>query len=1002
MICCYVSIHAQPISFQHITTNEGLSQNSVISVAQDSSGFLYFATQDGLNKYDGTNFTVFEEYFMDVTRPTFSQLGKVFVDSHNQIWITTLDGQLKVFDKARQEFSRIEGIREASCISQASDSIYYAGSFSDGLFRITIQKDTFGVKQLLDDRNINQIAIQEEGIFLATSKGVIEFNESQSSQLFPELASVPISKILLDRLGMHVATYGEGVFISENFKSARHLAGLPVDLNVQDIYKDSKDRIWIATYDDGLFLQQNEEITQFVFESQNNLSINYKDILCIFEDQVQNIWFGTDGGGVSILHDDIKPIYRITNNQLPQNFPVDVPRAISTDSKGDIWIGTSGKGLTVTNRQLNKTKHFSPEETAEFYIPENRIMSLQHDPDDNVWIGSQGSGLYYLNEESARIEHIEFLPAKTIWDIELQGDVVWLATRANGLIRYDIKSRTWKLFNIDSSPISSNNIRVILKGKSKHELYLGSEDGEVIRFNTKTELFSTLELQTYSTGSIKSLAMIGNELWIGTQQAGIICYDLYSDDVYTINKNTGLPNHVVYSILPAKDSSVWVSTNLGIVQLDRRKIKQRANNVVKQHYTKDNGLGCNEFNTGAYFVDDLGHFYFGGIDGIYYFDPNVISKEKTPAHILFLDLLTTHKDGTQIQNISDQSTVSLNYKDKNFQIKYTTQDYSPSNTTKYKYKLEGIHDEWISNETYELISFSNIPPGEYSFLLKATNKDGVWNNAPARLHITIVPAFWQTLLFKLAVILCSIFGIWYLFNLRLEQVRRNSSLKERTLRAEAKALKSQMNPHFIFNSLNSIDNYIINNQPQLASDYLTKFAKLMRSILEVSDQEKIRLSEELKNMELYLKMEQLRFKNKFDYTIAVNKELNPHKIFIPTMVIQPFVENSIWHGLVQKETQGHIMISIEKHDAQIEITIEDDGIGRAQADELKSKTATKRKSYGMKITKDRIKLMQELEGKTANIQITDLFDSQNIASGTRVSIRMYAQYSQPNQNLILN
>lgn len=199
-----------------------------------------------------------------------------------------------------------------------------------------------------------------------------------------------------------------------------------------------------------------------------------------------------------------------------------------------------------------------------------------------------------------------------------------------------------------------------------------------------------------------------------------------------------------------------------------------------------------------------------------------------------------------------------------------------------------------------MVSFSNLPVGDYTFLVKASNRDGIWNVEPDKIDISIVPAFWQRAWFKIILSSLLLGSIVLLYRYRIGQIKRTSLLKERALKAESRALKSQMNPHFIFNSLNSIDSFIINNEPEMASDYLTKFSKLIRNILEYSNQETISLDDEFKSLKVYLKMEQLRFKNKFNYTIQIDDEIDSHKTFIPTMVIQPFVENAIWHGLVQK------------------------------------------------------------------------------------------------------
>jgi len=978
-------VYCQPQSFQHITTNDGLSQNSVISITQDSFGFIYLATQDGLNRYDGTNFSVYEEFFKDTTRPNFSRLGKVYVDKKNSLWITTLDGQLKRKTEEAVDFELISGIQEASYVFHYTEDTYYIGSFSQGLFELTFDNDTVVINQVIKDITVNQIVEHQNVLYLATSKGIIKYTPNHSSILFPELQDFQVSKILFHDNKLVVSTYGHGVFQSDDLKIIYKLNLIPKDLNVQDILFDIEQRLWIATYGKGLFMLKDDILMSYFNEAQNENSINYNDILCIFEDANSNLWFGTDGGGVSFINSGQKDIYSITNRQLPVMYPVDVPRSISTDSKGNVWIGTSGKGLTVTNKDLSKCEHYSKELNN---IQSNRIMALHHDSDDNLWIGTQGDGLLKINKNSKNAKQIDFIPCQTIWDIEAgEDDHLWICSRNNGLINLNTKRNSWVNYNLENSSITSNNIRVIQKGLSDHIVYLGSEEGYVIKFNMITKEFINLEFADQSTGAIKALCIHNDKLLIGTQKSGILIYDLLSGKKSKIDKTDGLKNNVIYSILPQNEEFVWVSSNLGISQLNMSAVDSDHRELVRQHFTKDNGLGCNEFNTGASHIDKNGNLYFGGIDGVYYFNPKYILKNTNAVDVLLLDLITTDSDGKHVSEIYNKNEIELDYRQRNFQIRYVAQDYDVKSNTKFKYKLDGINEEWISNEKNELVNFSNVPPGNYLFEVKASNNDGIWNQNSTAIRIQIIPAFWQTLWFKALGCSLIFFGIYNVYRFRISQIRRTSLLKERALRAESRALKAQMNPHFIFNSLNSIDNFIINNKPEIASDYLTKFSKLMRSILEFSNQEKISLAEELNNLSVYLKMEQLRFDQKFEYKINVENDIDIHNIFIPTMVVQPFVENSVWHGLIQKSSEGSIEIVIRKHNSNLQIDIIDDGIGRQKANEIKSKTATKRKSFGMKITHERMKLLQELEGKGASIQVNDLIDKNNIPSGTKVSIQ---------------
>lgn len=982
------SAFAQLLTFQHITTNDGLSQNSVVSIAQDSFGFIYYATQDGLNKYDGTNFTIYEEFFSDITRENYSELGKIYIDSKNRIWIVTLDGKLKKYDKEKDSFVAVEGLNKVSCIVESDSHTLYVGSHAFGLTKIKLEADTIHSELVIPNLRINQIVIQNQKIILATRQGVLSYDGHTVTDMWPQIKNKNVSKILINNNEIIIGTHGDGVYYSNDFISLQKMPNLPSRLNVQDLLIDHQNHLWIATYGQGAFLKTDKGVKQFMTIPGNNLSLNYNDILVLFEDKQKNIWFGTDGGGASFIQANAKPIYQISKKQLPSGFPVDVARAISTDSQGNIWVGTSGNGLTVVNKSLDELNHFSTTSPEPYQLVSDRIVSLFHDDNDNFWIGSQGDGL--MEFKDGRMEKLRALPCETIWDIEEADESnIWLASRSQGLFKMNKYNQKWKQFNTSNSSILSNNIRVIIKGNSSSEFYIGTEDGHVMLISDESGQFLQLPISVQG-GPIKSMRIIEDKLWVGTHQKGILIYDFKTNDVDVVDKSKGLKNNMIYAIMQQDKNSVWVSSNAGISQLSINKILTNSTDVVNQHFTQMNGLISNEFNTGAHHIDEGGVMYFGGIDGVNYFNPNYILKDAKTLDVIILDLITTDQDGQHVIRLFDQEKIELDHTQHNFQIRYVAQDFSKKSNINYKYKLEGIHDEWISNEQNELVNFSNLPVGQYSFLVKASNRDGIWNPVPNEIQINIVPAFWQRTWFKLLIASIIIGSFILFYKYRIDQIKRTSLLKQRALKAESRALKSQMNPHFIFNSLNSIDSFIINNEPEMASDYLTKFSKLIRNILEYSHHETISLDDEFESLKVYLKMEQLRFKNKFNYTIEIDDEIDSHKTFIPTMVIQPFVENAIWHGLVQKNENGSIKINASRQDTRLQIDIIDDGIGRKRANDIKSKSATKRKSYGMRITKERMKLLKEIDGRGGSIEVVDLSDENSNPMGTKVSILFQA------------
>ena len=230
--------------------------------------------------------------------------------------------------------------------------------------------------------------------------------------------------------------------------------------------------------------------------------------------------------------------------------------------------------------------------------------------------------------------------------------------------------------------------------------------------------------------------------------------------------------------------------------------------------------------------------------------------------------------------------------------------------------------------------------------------------------------------------------LWAGYRWRIGQVREKARIKQQLAEMELKALRSQMNPHFLFNSLNSIKNYIVRNEPRTAARYLTKFSQLMRLILSNSKDPTVTLADELKALRLYVELENLRFRKQFKYNFEVAENLPLESIEIPPLVLQPYVENAIWHGLMHKKSGGQLWMRAYRQNGSLHIEIEDNGIGRARAKKLRSKSVIKKKSLGMKITSDRLSLAMSVNGQKASVQINDLMDAKNHAAGTLVHIKI--------------
>ncbi|MVM28455.1 hypothetical protein GO755_00320 [Spirosoma sp. HMF4905] len=378
------------------------------------------------------------------------------------------------------------------------------------------------------------------------------------------------------------------------------------------------------------------------------------------------------------------------------------------------------------------------------------------------------------------------------------------------------------------------------------------------------------------------------------------------------------------------------------------------------------------------------------------------TDSSTNAPLVFTSFNVFNQAISLARTIDSQPEVRLNYQQNFFTIEYATLDFLPTTQHRYQYRLEGLEDNWQQNGDRRTVSYTNIEPGTYHFHVRAANADGHWG--PERvLTVEIQPPFWMTAWFRLLTISLLI-GLVYGFHryrlaqlkYRLDMRRREAELREREAlllqrlsETELTALRAQMNPHFIFNCLNSIKLYTSENDSEKASEYLTKFSRLIRLVLENSRSERVKLQNELDMLQLYADMEIMRFKQKLSFSVDVDASIDTRFVEIPPLLIQPYVENAIWHGLMHKPEGGCVRVRVtHPQDDLLQLTISDDGIGRARATELKSKSASHRKSFGLKMTSERIALVNQLYHTNTKVLIEDLMDAEGQPAGTEVTIQI--------------
>jgi anti-sigma regulatory factor (Ser/Thr protein kinase) len=372
-----------------------------------------------------------------------------------------------------------------------------------------------------------------------------------------------------------------------------------------------------------------------------------------------------------------------------------------------------------------------------------------------------------------------------------------------------------------------------------------------------------------------------------------------------------------------------------------------------------------------------------------WFHPDSITGYRSLPQPYLFHLQINDADYTK-QNINDIKQLTLTYKQRNISFQLGGLGLTGNFRHYFAYRLVGYDNNWTYAGQRNYVNYTHLPAGKYKFQYRVANSMGQWNPVDKEIIIFIRPALWQTWWFISAVIII-IAAIIYLFvRRRIKAIRKDAGIKQKMAETEMMALRAQMNPHFIFNSLNSIDNLIQTDQREKATLYLSKFAKLLRAILENSKQELIPCWKDLETLQLYLELEKLRWDKKFTSEIIIDNKIFQGDYKVPPMIIQPFVENAIHHGLLNKEEDDRkLFISIKPENGYLKYIIEDNGIGRTKAEEYKKMNRPSHHSMGMQITTQRIHLFNQEEN--GSVKITDLYNDQQQPAGTKVEIYLNNQ-----------
>lgn len=761
----------EPINFSYISINDGLSQSTIFSIDQDKRGNMWFATYDGVNKYDGYAFTVYQHNDEDPNSIANDISRIVKIDSQGRVWIGTRDG-LSLYDEEKDKFNnffyekkgkhlQVNGIEEISpeqlLISTAEGLIMFdikESKFVDDSFSTVMHKTI--ASTLYRNGDLIYIGTPFDGLYCYS------ITQKKFEKVIPILGTKQIQAILQQSpTRIWVATEGAGLFLinpkTQEIKNYLHSNANPKSISsnyIRSLALDSQNRLWIGTFNDlNIYHEGNDSFVSYSSNPVVNGSLSQRSVRSIFMDSQGGMWLGTYFGGLNYYHPIRNRFKNIRNIPYKNSLSDNVVSCIVEDKNNNLWIGTNDGGLNLYNPVTQKFTHYAlQEKEREKGIGSNNVKAVYVDEEKSlVYIGTHAGGLSVLHRNSGQMvsynQRNSQLVNENVYAILPDGEGhLWLGT-LSALVRFDPEKRSFTTIEKekDGTPVMSKQITTLFRDSHKR-LWVGGEEGVSV-FRQEGEEIENVSIFPVSNVTKMFTNCIYESsngiIWIGTREG---FYGLHEKEkqIKRYTTDNGLPNNVVYGILEDSFGRLWLSTNKGISCFNPETGKFR-------NFTESDGLQSNQFNTSSYCRTSSGQMYFGGINGITAFRPELLldNPHTPPVVITKLELFNKvvrpdDETGILSKNINDTESITLKSWQTAFSIEFVVSNYISGQHNTFAYKLDGYDKEWYYLTDKRTVSYSNLPQGTYHFMVKAANSDGKWNPTPTILEIIVLPVWYKT------------------------------------------------------------------------------------------------------------------------------------------------------------------------------------------------------------------------------------------------------------------
>ena len=964
---------SQSYYFQQYSVGEGLPQSQVYALHQDRKGYLWLGTHGGgLSRFDGKDF----KNYTDREGLLGNNINCIVEDDSSHLWIGSQRG-VDQFDgnsfksypfigSAALEVNDLAFDQSGQLWLATTRGIYMLGKNKNLIKARNGQLVIGKVYKLLIDQNQQIWAAGENGIFkLNNNKWVVAWGEGAE-----------VLDLVENREGeIWAAAFDYGLIKWDGKKWKKIISASLPSLSMQCLWVDDENKLWVGTQRKGLFIYE-EKINPKTEKTEIKItSLTKTDGLCdnnirvIINDLWDNIWLGTSGGGACKYGG--QEFTRLTTSDGLKSKKI---YAVANDTLGGIWLSAGDQGISYFYE--NNFKHYDFNNG----FTNTKCRTIYQDQNGNMWFGTEGAGIatHLISPDSFTVEKFIFLnqdsglASNNVKDIVSNNEnEIWIAMTRGGIskltyhqldsVQYNFKNFGYRqgMTDTDVQSLHFDKFGRLWFGTNARGIGIIFKD-QLNMLDTSAHLPRT---------SIRCFAENAEGyLWIGTEDNGIgraEIYDEHKPVFKFFTTNDGLTSNNIYLLQFDELGHLWAGNNQGV---DKLTLDASGNISEIKHYGRKEGFKGVETCQQSSLLDGAGNLWFGTMGGLMHYFPIVDTGKIIKPNIHFTDIKLFYKSLSDTdyrhyftKNNSIKKGAIFPYNKNHLGFAFFAPNFpSPENTT-YSWQLIGSEDKWSPFSSRTEVSYSNLPPGEYVFMVRAKNEKNIIGE-PLETRFIIEPPFWDAWWFRVSVGSFLLLLTGTIFWARIKQVRKKAAheraqleLQNHLLQLEQKARQLQMNPHFIFNALNSIQSLVARKDFDGSRSYILKFGKLMRAVLDNSRQQLISLEKEIDTLQKYLEMEQFCREGKFDFYINTENIKNDD-LQIPPMLLQPFIENAILHGVAPlKGRKGMIEAIFSENSHYLYVEIKDNGVGIKTLEASNGKK--KRTSAGIAVTKERIKIL---------------------------------------------